>query len=138
MSPGRLRETLSVEFSGEEGIDGGALRVDFFEILMKEIDAHLLEGNPVRRLPKKDWGLESTFVLAGTMVAHSLVQGGPGLPILCPAMYYYLVTLDKDIAMQHFPLASDIPRNLATQDLLELIEKVSRIVDTWSIRSATS
>lgn len=30
-SPSRLRQNLCVQFEGEEGIDAGALKIDFFE-----------------------------------------------------------------------------------------------------------
>lgn len=111
----RLHKSLSIEFTGEDGVDGGALKNDFFELLMAEINERLFEGTSTRRLLKKDWGLEGLFTLAGgTMVAHSLIQGGPGLPILCPSIYHFMVSLDRESAIHHLPLAADIPRNLAT------------------------
>ena len=124
LATGRLHRVLSVEFSGEDGIDGGALRNDFFESLVSEINERLFEGNSTRRLPKKDWEVEKMFVLAGVMIAHSLIQGGPGLPVLCPPIYHFLVSFDQDAAIQHPPMALDIPQNMATAELLELINKV--------------
>ena len=53
--PSRLTQEFVVEFVGEEGIDAGALRNDFFEHLLREIDERLFEGNTFRKIPKKDW-----------------------------------------------------------------------------------
>lgn len=46
--PERLRHELPIEFIGEEGIDAGALRCEFFEQVLKELDQKLFEGNPQR------------------------------------------------------------------------------------------
>lgn len=42
--PDRLRRELRIEFDGEEGVDAGALRAEFFQILIKEMDEKLFEG----------------------------------------------------------------------------------------------
>ena len=34
-APNRLREELNIEFQGEEGIDAGALRCEFFQSLQR-------------------------------------------------------------------------------------------------------
>ena len=53
------------------------------------------EGASDRRLPKKGWGMEYSLEMAGTMIAHSIAQGGPGFPVLCPPVYKYMITLDS-------------------------------------------
>ncbi len=40
----RLKHQLHVEFMGEEGVDAGALRLEFFKCLLKEVDARLFQG----------------------------------------------------------------------------------------------
>lgn len=48
-------EQLVVEFEGEKGVDAGALRSTFCELLIREVDQHLFEGDEKRHIPKKDW-----------------------------------------------------------------------------------
>ena len=68
---------LSVEFCGEDGIDAGAPRLSFFELLMCEVNKQLFEGFETKRILKKDWGLSPLFEVAGIMVAHSILNGAP-------------------------------------------------------------
>ena len=126
--PARLSQEFIVEFVGEEGIDAGALRNDFFEHLLKEIDERLFEGNTFRRIPKKDWNTEHLLEISGIMIAHSIVQGGPTFCCLCPAGYSYMVYGSKDKALEKLPLVEDIPRNAATSGICSLIEKVRKLV----------
>ena len=66
--------------------------------------------------------------MAGAMVAHSMLQGGPGFPCLHPAVYQLMVLGDSvqltSLQPEEFPTADDIPRNAATMDLLEMIDEV--------------
>ena len=62
--------------------------------------------------------------LAGVMIGHSITQGGPGFPFLCPPVVKFLLTLDRDAAINELPMATDIPRNLSTVDLLDLLSEV--------------
>lgn len=120
----RLRRHLSIEFQDEEGIDAGALRYDFFESLLCEASERLFEGPSHSKLPRKDWGLESSLELAGLMVAHSLVHGGPGFPVLNPAVYEFMVSLDREKAAQSISSVSIIPKTAATAELVDFIERV--------------
>ena len=38
--------------------------------------------------------LSGTFEMLGKIIAHSVVQGGPGFPYLCPTLYWYIATGD--------------------------------------------
>ena len=89
-SPEKLGRNLVVVLEEEEGIDAGALRGYFFEQL-KEINECLLEGSIFRRVPK-DSELLCYFELAGRMIAHSVLQGGPSLDCLCPAVVATLLS----------------------------------------------
>ena len=75
--PEKLTCTLNVEFDGEEGIDGGAIRSTYFELALKEGGEKLFKG--ATRLPKKDMGLVCYFELFGILVVYSIVHGGPSL-----------------------------------------------------------
>ena len=61
----RVKANLVVEFSGEEGIDAGAVRNEFFTQLMQGINYNMFEGPANRRTPKHQWGLENEFELCG-------------------------------------------------------------------------
>ena len=120
--PKKVKRELIVEFigTGEVGVDAGALK-EFFQATLNEVNERLFEGEPSRRVVKKDWGLEMLYEVAGLMVAHSVLQEGPGFPCLSPSMYDYLVKHEAD---QCYPMKQDIPLNLSTNDLISFIQEV--------------
>ena len=126
-SPSLLKQGLMIEFSGEEGADGGALRLEFFEKILQEVNDAWFEGNEERRIPRCHWGAEVELEMAGTMVAHSLLLGGPGFPCIHPAVFHMMVFGDSSIGDLHadsLPTTEDIPRDASTIDLLEMISNV--------------
>ena len=92
--PEQLCKELRIEF--EEGVDTGALHNEFFEVLLREMNK-LLFKRERSRLPM-DSNLQRLFECAEVLIAHSILQGGPGFPCLCQAAVSYLLHLDKDIA----------------------------------------
>jgi hypothetical protein len=123
--PGLLKKKLFVMFNGEEGIDAGALSIDFFCAYLKSLQQDLFEGQRNRLVPKSHWGCEGEFEMAGAAIAHSLLLGGPGFPLLHPAVYAYMSISEinlENIADQ--PCAEDIPWNAATDDVKCFIGKV--------------
>lgn len=119
--PSLLRKNFSVSFGGEEGIDGGALRNEFFVSVMRHLNEEFFEGQVERRLPRCHWGSEVEQKMAGVMVAHCLLFGGPGLPCLHPAVYDGICgkeVEDDSINVQ------DIPVDPSTAETIELINKV--------------
>lgn len=121
--PQKLRKSLVVNFvnTGESGSDSGALRKEFFEDSLRAINFRLFEGEDDRRVPKKDVSLELLFEVAGMVVAHSILQEGPGIPCLSPAVFDYLTHGD----VKHcYPTKDDIPLNISTHELITLIEEV--------------
>lgn len=126
--PSLLRKGLVISFSGEEGIDAGALRLEFFEKILLEVNEEYFEGDMQRRVPKCHYGCEMQLQLAGTIVAHSLLLGGPGLPCIHPGLLHVVVKDSLEGLEAHeLPRKSDIPLNAATANLIELIDKVSCI-----------
>ena len=125
----RLRWNLVVEYETEEGIDAGtAIKGDFFSEFLKEIDQRLFEGSAYRRVPKKDIGLETLFELAGIMMVHSVVHGGPSFSRLCPLIHAFLMNGRIDEAVQACisdVSVADIPHNAGTDTVINLIDKVS-------------
>ena len=90
--PQKLKRPLVLSFvgTGEVGCDGGALRKEFFEDALREVNNRLFEGEDNRRIPRKDVSLEFYFEVAGMIFSHSVLQEGAGLLCLSPAIYDYL------------------------------------------------
>ena len=130
-NPSILKKPLMIEFSGEEGADAGALLFEFSQEVMRQVSEEYFEGDEGRKIPRSHWGGATELEMAGAMVAHSMLQGGPGLPCIHPAMYQSMVLGDclelMSLQPGEFPTASDIPRNAATMDLLEMINEVCQI-----------
>ena len=101
--------------------DSGALRREFFEDILQEANDRLLEGENDRRVIKKDWELEFMYEVMGVMVAHSIIQEGPGLPCFSLCLYHYFVNKDCNDC---YPEKADIPLNICTHQLITLIEEV--------------
>ena len=55
------------------------------------------------------------------MIAHCLIQDGPGFPYLAPAIYWYIATGDLNEAVGR---ASSI--DVVDEDLLVLLDKVRK------------
>lgn len=121
--PQKLRRPLVVSFvnSGEMGSDAGALKKEFFEDALREVNDRFFEGEDDRRVPTKDIALELAFEVAGMIFSHSILQGGPDMPCLSPAVFEYLVNGDSTGC---YPTSSDIPLNISTHELIQFIEEV--------------
>lgn len=82
--PNRLARTLFADFEGEDGIDAGVLRLEFFEQFLKEVKQRLFEGDE-HLIPRRSIGSKGCqFQVAGTVIAHSVLQEGPAFPFLAP------------------------------------------------------
>ena len=121
--PQKLKRLLVVNFidSGELGSDAGALRKEFFEDALQQVNGQLFEGEDDRRVSKKDIGLELLFEVARMVVGHSILQDGPALPCLSAAVFDYLTHCDANLC---YPTKDDIPLNISTHQLITLIEEV--------------
>lgn len=119
--PGIMRKQLVVHFVGENGCDTGALRKEFLEDSIKEMNTQLFDGSANNRIPKKDWNLEILFEIFGMLIAHSVLQSGPCFPCLNAAVYSYIVSGNPGFC---FPHKDDIPLDLGTESLISFITKV--------------
>ena len=57
------------------------------------------------------------------MVAHSILQGGPGLSCLSPVVYSYILTGHGD-SLEEISFLKDIPVTAATTDVINFIQEV--------------
>ena len=121
--PERLRNNFYVQFveTGEKGIDGGALKVEFFSICLKEAKERLFEGDK-ELIPRRGIGSKSIqFEVVGALIAHSVLQCGPGFPVLAEWVIDYLIEQDTNTLM----ISKDyIVKSESTATLIELIEKL--------------
>lgn len=95
--PDLLKRELSVSFRNEEGLDGGAMKVEFFTLALQEVKNRLFEGTEPNMIPIKDATKSLLFQLAGEIISHSVSQKGSiGFPILAPHLYAYIVGYSED------------------------------------------
>ena len=105
---------LRIAYRSQLAIDSGGVLRQFFSDLFEKIDEGklmvLFEGEIGRRVPtyRPHVVMSGLLEMVGKMIAHSLVQGGPGFPFLANPCYYYLVTGDIMCAMAYSD-AWDIP-----------------------------
>lgn len=127
-SPEMLKKELCIEFSGEEGADAGALKFEFFEKVLQCVNDDWFEGAEDRRIPRCHWGSETELEMAGAIMAHSILLGGPGFPCLHPTIFHVMASDGNDplqaVCAENLPTVDDIPRDASTIDLLDLINKV--------------
>ena len=70
----------------------------------------------------------SDYKVIGKIIAMSIVQGGPGFPIMLPAAYHYLTTREY---IGQVVKDSDVPDPF----VLELLTKVSTCNAWWGMCS---
>nr|XP_055024358.1 uncharacterized protein LOC129414352 [Misgurnus anguillicaudatus] len=84
-------KTPLVTFVGEEALDCGGPRREFFRLLMMEVQSSLgiFEGKPGQLFFTYDqMALEQhKYELAGKLIAWSVAHGGPGFKALDPCLY---------------------------------------------------
>ena len=87
-------KSLHVTFVGEEAVDAGGPRREFFHLSMKAMagDPTLFQGPPNRRsfAHNVQAMAQRKFFVAGRIVALSLVNGGPGFPCLADSVFNFL------------------------------------------------
>lgn len=83
-------------FKGNSAIDTGVLGL----VYTRDNELTLFRGDPKRNVPvfSNAHALTSIFEVLKKVIAHSLVQGGPGFPYLVPVIYSYISTRDLQMA----------------------------------------
>ena len=115
---------LRLFLASQPAVDTGGVRQQFFDDLF-EFFAYkdpfsMFSGEICHLRPHHSPGLLPLFKLLGTMIAHSLIQGGPGFPYFAPYVYWYLVTNSEEIALS-YALKNDL-----CVPVKEIIQQVSK------------
>ncbi len=110
-----ITKPLSVTFVNEPGLDGGGVTREFFYLLMGRLQQpcgsiYLFEGRKGNLVPVHNYDILSggLFILAGKMILHSILNNCLGLPGLSPAVVAYLVSGNRDSAVEKLVL-EDLP-----------------------------
>ena len=117
---------IRVVMKSQPAIDTGGVRRHFFsQILHKfahEDPVSMFVGPPKRfRLDYSPLVLPVAKIL-GRIIAHSLLQEGPGFPYLAPYVYWYIVTGCEETALSYVTLL-DLSRSVA-----EVVEQVCSLL----------
>ena len=87
-----LFRQLKVDFKEEEGVDCGALRVEFFQKCPAEGKKILFEDADGFKIPKKSSASLLSFKIFGMVIGHSIVQDGPRVHCFPEWCYTYIST----------------------------------------------
>ena len=120
-----MSNPIMVKYCDMPAMDAGGPSQQFYcDVLsrMKE-DLNILEGPPKRLIPVYSSSVLASDMLKilGRIIVHSLLQEGPGFPLLNPFVFWYLVSDSADVAV-NYVLVSDLQTPVA-----EMINKVKTI-----------
>lgn len=108
-NPDKLWDSPTVCFEGEDGLDGGAMKAEFFELLLEQVKKRLFEGDEYL-IPVGDSSKGLLMKLAGVIISHSIIHWGPSFAALSPAIYYHIAGADADMVLSKLS-KQDIPLN---------------------------
>lgn len=122
-----LAKSIEIMFKGEDGLDGGAVRSEYFQLVLEEVSKRLFEGDAMNLVPIKDSTKLVLFRLVGMLVVHVILQDGPlySIPTLAPclvetALGAQFETVSMYLSKHHIPL------NASTEMLHDLIECIDK------------
>eukprot|EP00112_Aurelia_sp_Birch-Aquarium-sp1_P017834 Seg4174.3 transcript_id=Seg4174.3/GoldUCD/mRNA.D3Y31 product="hypothetical protein" protein_id=Seg4174.3/GoldUCD/D3Y31 len=107
---------LRVHFSGEDGIDSGAIAAEFLENCRDDMSKEMFpEGSPIHSSHNVQNG---AFRTCGEIVAASLAQGGPAPKFLEPCSYEAMINevdmcniQDEHLTKSELKLVADIAKD---------------------------
>ena len=122
------RKALRVVFVGEEAVDDGGPRREFFSLALQGVanDNTMFQGpENARSFLHNTQALASRrYFYAGKLVALSLAGGGPGFPCLSETVYKYLCYgINAQLALKI--------EELPDYDIREKLDKVSFCDIQW-------
>lgn len=91
---------LRVLYTGQPAVDTGGVTRHFFSQLLQVICNMFFHGDSYKHpVYNADIVASGMMKYIGTIIVHSILQGGPGFPVFSPSVYQYLATGDVDAAM---------------------------------------
>ena len=104
-------------------MDAGAIKVEFFELILDEFRKRSFEGSYPKLLPRR--GDSNNFLIFGMALGHTLRHGGPGVYGFQPWVYELIRELDEtDEQIMTLITKHDIPKHAGSIDLIELTNKL--------------
>ena len=91
---------LRILYSGQPAVDTGGVARHFFSQLLQVISQMFFQGTNYKSpVYNADIVASGMMKYIGTIVVHSILQGGPSFPVFSPSVYRYIATGDVDTAM---------------------------------------
>ena len=116
------RKSIRIIFHGEEAVDGGGPRKEYFRLLCRSIreesGAFFSNQNVVNFRPNVSLFHDRRFHLIGVMLATSILHGGPAFPFFPKVVYDY-------IAREQMAITST-PADVANPETLHILSMVHR------------
>ena len=111
------------ENTGEsESVDAGAIRIEFFEKLLKEFRNRIMEGDPTSCVPRR--GDSINYLLFGTFLGHAVLHGGPGFYCFHPWVYEMICGNEDSDQLMTLISIEDIPLHAGSKDAIDLISNI--------------
>lgn len=122
------RKKLRVVYKGQPAADTGGVICQFYTQLLQEMSQQFFQGDTFKTpIYNSNMVVSGIMKLVGTVITHSILQGGPGFPVFSPSVYHYLATGDFDAAVQKISV------NDCTVSTKHFIDQASILVVTYTL-----
>uniref|UniRef100_A0A7M5XKK5 HECT domain-containing protein n=1 Tax=Clytia hemisphaerica TaxID=252671 RepID=A0A7M5XKK5_9CNID len=118
----KFEVNFSKDTGEEESVDAGALKIEFFELLLVELKNRCLEGDEFSLIPRKSDSVN--FIILGLAIAHSVLHGGPGFYQFQAWVYQILVGNDDPENLMTFIDKKLIVKSASSVNLLKFIDQL--------------
>ena len=121
------RTRVRIVYKGQPAADTGGVTRQFYTQLLQEISQQFFYGDTFKTpIYNSNMVVSGIMKLVGTMITHSILQGGPGFPVFSPPVYHYLATGDFDAAVQKISV------NDCTVSTKHFIDQASILLVTYT------
>ncbi|XP_028516404.1 uncharacterized protein LOC114575542 [Exaiptasia diaphana] len=116
---------LRIVYNGQPAADTGGVVLHFYTQLLIAITGTFFQGDEYRMpIYNSETVACGLMKLVGTIIVHSILQGGPGFPVFSPGIYYYLAKGDVKEAME---VLSVDDCSLETRHIISKIAKAENV-----------
>ena len=96
---------LRIVYTNQPAADTGGVVRQFYTQLLATITDSFFQGQEYRSpIYNSDTVASGLMKLVGSIIVHSILQGGPGVPIFSPGIYYYLAKGNMEEALKGLTL----------------------------------